>query len=96
MEVQRVNFFFPLLIAQSLHRLHMGVSGMEEGKTEKLSVGKAAFHTLNLHIAKFFPPPSKLFCFLVVYLTPKEKTLLIQPESFSVESPPPASKLKVQ
>lgn len=35
-EVQRVNFFLPLLIAQSLHRLYMDVSGMEEGKAEKL------------------------------------------------------------
>lgn len=74
----------------------MDVSGMEEGKAEKLSVGKAAFHTLNLHNTKFFLPPSKLFCFLAVYLTPKEKTLLTQPESFSVESPPSASKLKGQ
>lgn len=50
----------------------MGVSGMEEGKAEKLSVAKAAFHTLNLHNTIFFLPASKLFCFLAVYLTPKK------------------------
>lgn len=69
---------------------------MEEGKAQKLSVGKVAFHTLNLHDAKFFLSPSELFCCLAVYLTPKEKTLLTQPESFYVESPPSASKLKGQ
>lgn len=74
----------------------MDVSGMEEGKAQKLSVGEVAFRTLNLHDAKFFLPHSELFCCLDVYLTPKEKTLLTQPGSFYVESPPSASKLKGQ
>lgn len=46
--------FFLFQSAQSYHRLHMDVSGMEEGKAEKLTVGKAAFHTLNLH-NRLFP-----------------------------------------
>jgi len=36
MDVQRVNLFFPCLIVQSLHRLHMDVPGIEEGKAEKM------------------------------------------------------------
>lgn len=52
---------------------------------------EAAFHTLNLHNTEVFLPPSKYFFFLAVYLPPKQKTLLSQPESFSVESPPSAS-----
>lgn len=48
-----------------------GVSVMEKGKADKLSVAKAAFHTLNLHNTIFFLPASKLFFFLAVYLTPR-------------------------
>lgn len=56
-------------------------------KKHRNSVGKFAFYVLNLQNAKFFLPPSELICFLSVYLTPKEKTLSTQPESFYVESP---------